>query len=115
MECRVQVWQCRGGRDDSLSCGISPDIPATGFAHKPGLECLGGLHPSGEKIEAPPAALAETPPFAHQCSIAKECRLDREHIEPRHVTSWIAAFEYEVLHREFGHAPESQLPKRPSN
>ena len=64
-----------------------------------------------EQIEAPPAALAETPPFAHQRSIAKECRLDREHIEPRHVTGRIAAFEHEVLHREFRHASESQVPK----
>jgi putative ABC transport system substrate-binding protein len=38
-----------------------------------------------------------------------------EHIKPRHVTGRIAAFEYEVLHRELGHAPELQLPKRPSN
>ena len=54
-------------------------------------------------------------PRACVAVIAKERRLDREHIEPRHVTSRIAAFEDEVLHREFGHAPESQLPKRPSN
>jgi hypothetical protein len=96
-------------------CLRSPDVAATRFTHEPGFERLDGLDPPSKEIEAPSAALAETPPFAHQCSIAKECRLDREHIESRHVTSRIAAFEYEVLHREFGHAPGSQLPKRPSN
>ena len=43
------------------SCLISPDVAATGFAHEPGLERLDGLHPPSEQIEAPPAALAETP------------------------------------------------------
>ncbi|MGY4281343.1 hypothetical protein ACVWXO_000563 [Bradyrhizobium sp. LM2.7] len=69
-----------------------------GFAHEPGLECLGGLHPRCEQIEAPPAALAETLLFAHQCSIAKEGRL--EHIEPGHVTGrndWLALTEFQEI------------------
>ncbi|MGY4281433.1 hypothetical protein ACVWXO_000653 [Bradyrhizobium sp. LM2.7] len=64
------------------------------------------LHPLWEQIEVPPAALAETLSFAHQCSIAEEGRFDREHIEPGHVAGRIAAFEHDVLYREFGHVPE---------
>jgi hypothetical protein len=96
-------------------CLRSPDVAATRFTHEPGFERLDGLDPPSKEIEAPSAALAETPPFAHQCSIAKECRLDREHIVPCHVTGRIEAVEHEVLHREFGHESESQLPKSPSN
>src|SRR5258708_19923833 len=114
MECRAQVWRCSGGRDGSLKLWNFAGHSRDGLCARPGLECLDGLHPPSEQIEAPPATLAETAPFAHQCSIAKECRLDREHIEPGHVTGRIAAFEHEVLYREFGHVPESHLPNPPS-
>jgi hypothetical protein len=59
--------------------------------------------------------LAETAPFSQQCSVAKQGWLNREHIEAGHVPGRIATFEHEVLHREIGHASESQLPKGPSN
>ena len=91
------------------------DVTTTGFSSEPGLESLDGLHVTIEQVEPPSTAPTETTPFAHQCGIAKQRRLDREHIEPRHVASWIATLEHEVLHGEFGHAPESQSPNRPSN
>jgi len=91
------------------------DVTTTGFAPEPGLEGFDGLHLTIEQIEPPSAAATETTPFAHQGGIAKQRRLDREHIEPRHVAGRISPLEHEVLHRQFGHAPESQLPNRPSN
>jgi hypothetical protein len=95
--------------------GTPCDVTTTCFTDEPCLERLDGLHLPRKQIQAPPTALAETPPFAHQCSIAEESRFDREHIEPCHVAGRIAAFKHEVLHREFGHAQESQLSKLPSN
>ena len=91
------------------------DVAAMGFSSEPGLKRLGGLHVPIEQIEPPSTAPTETAPFTHQCRIAKQRRLDREHIEPRHVAGRIATLEHEILHREFGRAPESQLPNRPSN
>lgn len=91
------------------------DVTTTGFAPEPGLKSLDGLHVPIEQIESPSTAPTETAPFAHQCRIAKQRRLDREHIEPRHITGRIATLEHEILHGEFGHAPESQFPNRPSN
>lgn len=94
---------------------MSLDVTALGLTSEPRFERLNGLYLPIVQIQTPSTALAETPPFADQCGVAKEGRLDREHIEPRHVTSPIATLKHEVLHSEFGHAPESQLPNRPSN
>jgi hypothetical protein len=91
------------------------DVTATGFAPEPGLKSLDGLHVTVEQIETPSATLTKTAPFAHQGRIAKQRRLDRKHIEPRHVTGRIAMLEHEILHGKFGHAPESQFPNRASN
>lgn len=91
------------------------DVTATGFPPEPGLKSLNRLHVSIEQIEPPSTTPTETTPFAHQCRIAKERRLDREHIESRHVAGRIAPLEHEILHGEFGHAPESQFPNRRSN
>lgn len=91
------------------------DVATAGLAPEPGVEGLDGLDVSIEQIEPPSPAPTETTPFAHQCRIAKERRLDREHIEPRHVAGRIATLEHEVLHGEFGHASESQSSIRPSN
>jgi hypothetical protein len=91
------------------------DVTATGFSSEPGLESLDGLHVTIKQIEPPSTPPTETAPFTHQCGIAKERRLDREHVEPRHVTGRIATLEHEALYGEFGHAPESQSPNRPSN
>ena len=91
------------------------DVTTTGFSSEPGLESLDGLHVTIEQVEPPSTAPTETAPLTDQCRIAEQRRLDREHIEPRHVAGRIAALEHEVLHGEFGHASESQSPNRPSN
>ncbi|OAF13145.1 hypothetical protein AXW67_18885 [Bradyrhizobium neotropicale] len=91
------------------------DVTTTGFSSEPRLKSLDGLHETIEQIELPSTAPTETAPFTHQCGIAKERRLDRKHVEPRHVTGRIATLEHEILHGEFEHASESQLPNRPSN
>lgn len=79
------------------------DVTTTGFSSEPRLKSLDGLHVTIEQIEPPSTAPTETAPFAHQCRIAKERRLDCEHIKPRHVASRIATLEHEVLHGEFYH------------
>jgi hypothetical protein len=91
------------------------DVTTTGFAPEPGLKRLDRLHVTIEQIEPPSTAPAETAPFTDQCRIAEKRRLDREHIETGHVAGRIATLEHEILHGEFGHAPESQAPNRPSN
>ena len=91
------------------------DVTTTGFSSEPGLESLDGLHVTIEQVEPPSTAPTETAPFAHQGRIAKQRRLDREHVESRHVAGRIAPLEHEILHGEFGHAPESQFPNRASN
>ena len=91
------------------------DVTTAVFASEPGLKSLYGLHVTIEQIEPPSTAPTETAPFAHQGGIAKQCRLNREHVEPRHVAGRIAPLEHEILHGKFGHAPESQFPNRPSN
>lgn len=53
------------------------DVATAGLAPEPGVEGLDGLDVSIEQIEPPSPAPTETTPFAHQCRIAKERRLDR--------------------------------------
>ena len=91
------------------------DITTACFADEPILERFHGLDSPGKQIHPPAAALAETPPFAHQRGITEQGRFDREDIEPGHVAGRIATLEHEVWHCEFGHAQESQLSKPPSN
>lgn len=91
------------------------DVTTTGFAPEPGLEGFDGLHLTIEQIEPSPTTPTETAPCAHQGRIAEQRRLDREHVKPRHVAGRIAPLEHEILHGEFGHAPESQFPNRASN
>ena len=61
--------------------GAPWDVTTTCFTDEPRLQRLGGLHPPRKQIQAPPASLAETTPFAHQSGIHEESRFDREHIE----------------------------------
>ncbi|KYK46214.1 hypothetical protein A1D31_33065 [Bradyrhizobium liaoningense] len=74
------------------------------FADEPSLERFDGLDPPRKQIHSSAAALAETPPFAHQSRITEQSRFDREDIEPGHIARRIAPLEHEVWHREFGHA-----------
>ena len=95
--------------------GLSWYITTACFTGQPSLKRFDGLDPPSEQIHAPAAALAETPPFAHQRHITEQSRFDREYIEPCHIAGRIAPLEHEVWHREFGHAQESQLLKPLSN
>ncbi len=49
------------------------------------------------KIEATTAQGANPAPLAHQSHVAEQARLDRKHVEPRHVTTWVTAIEHQHL------------------
>lgn len=95
--------------------GVLWNITTALFADEPRLERFDGLDPPRKQIHPPATTLAETPPFAYQRRITEQSRFYREDIEPGHIAGRIAPLEHEVWHREFGHAPESQLSKAPSN
>ena len=49
------------------------------------------------KIEATTPERTYPSPFAHQGGVAKQCGLDREHVETSHVTAWISSLEHQHL------------------
>ena len=81
--------------------GILWYITTAPFADEPSLERFDGLDPPGKQIHSPAAAVAETPPFAHQRRITEQSRFDREDIEPGHIAGRIGPLEHEVWHCEF--------------
>ena len=49
------------------------------------------------KIEATTAQGANPAPLAHQSHVAEQGRLDRKHVEPRHVATWVTAHQHQHL------------------
>ena len=54
------------------------------------------------KIETTAAQRANAAPLAHQSHVAEQGRLDRKHMEPRHVAAWVTALEHQHLQLVIG-------------
>ena len=115
--CRFSSRAIRGGRDGSRKLWNFAGRSHDGLCARARPRVPRRPAPAQRTDRGVAGRAGQDAPIRAPMQYPKECRLNREHIEPRHVTGRIAAFEHEVLHREFGsiRANDSEFACQRSN